>query len=47
MIPKIIQLAHKENSGQKGYVHHVDGIVGACTATDYKDPKCVLEFIGG
>ena len=33
--------------GQKGYVHHVDGIVGACTATDYKDPKCVLEFIRG
>ena len=41
--PKIIQLAHKENSGQKGYVHDADGIVGAVTATDYKDPKCVLE----
>ena len=41
--PKIIQLAHKENSGQKGYVHDADGIVGAVTATDYKDHKCVLE----
>ncbi len=48
MLPKIMQLAHKaESSGQKAYVHCIDGIVGAVTATDYKDPKCILEPMTG
>lgn len=47
MIPKITHVAHKGSGGQKGWIHHTDGIVGACTATDYKDPKYILEFTGG
>lgn len=47
MIPKIMQVAHKGSGGQKGFIHHTEGIVGAVTATDYKDPKCVLELTGG
>lgn len=47
MIPKITHVAHKGSGGQKGWIHHTDGIVGACTATDYKDPKYILEFMGG
>ena len=47
MIPKIMRVAHKGSGGQKGYIHHTEGIVGACTATDYKDPKHILEFTGG
>lgn len=47
MIRKIMQIAHKGSGGQKGYIHHIDGIVGACTATDYKDPKYILEPTGG
>ncbi len=47
MIPKIMRVAHKGSGGQKGYIHHTEGIVGACTATDYKDPKYILEFTGG
>lgn len=46
MIRKIMQIAHKGSGGQKGYIHHIDGIVGACTATDYKDPKYILEPTG-
>lgn len=46
MIPKITHVAHKGSGGQKGWIHHTDGIVGACTATDYKDPKYILEFTG-
>ena len=47
MIPKIVVLARRKASGQKGGIHHTEGIVGACTATDYKDPKYILEFTGG
>ena len=41
-IPKITQVAHKGSGGQKGFIHHIEGIVGAVTATDYKDPKYIL-----
>lgn len=44
--PKIMQLAHKGSGGQKGWVHSTEGIVGAVTATDYKDPKLILENMG-
>lgn len=47
MIPKIMQVAHKGSGGQKGFIHHTEGIVGAVTATDYKDPKYILELTGG
>ncbi len=47
MLPKIMQVAHKGSGGQKGFIHHTEGIVGAVTATDYKDPKYILEFSGG
>lgn len=39
-------MAHKGSGGQKGWIHHTDGIVGAVTATDYKDPKYILEERG-
>ena len=42
-IPKILQVAHKGSGGQKGWIHSTEGIVGAVTATDYKDPKYILE----
>ncbi len=42
-LPRIMQIAHKGSGGQKGWIHHTDGIVGCCTATDYKDPKYILE----
>lgn len=45
--PKIMQIAHKGSGGQKGYIHCTEGIVGCCTATDYKDPKYILELTGG
>lgn len=45
--PRIMQVAHKGSGGQKGYIHCTEGIVGACTATDYKDPKYILEMTGG
>lgn len=45
-LPRIIHVAHKGSGGQKGWVHHTDGIVGAVTATDYKDPKYILEERG-
>lgn len=41
-LPKITQIAHKGSGGQKGFIHHIEGIVGAVTATDYKDPKYVM-----
>ena len=44
---EIIQLAHKGSGGQRGWVHSVEGIIGAIAATDYKDPKLILESIGG
>lgn len=45
--PKIMQIAHKGSGGQKGFIHCTEGIVGCCTATDYKDPKYILELTGG
>ena len=45
--PRIMQIAHKGSGGQKGWIHCTEGIVGACTATDYKDPKYILEMKGG
>lgn len=45
-LPRILQVAHKGSGGQKGWIHHTDGIVGAVTATDYKDPKYILEERG-
>lgn len=42
-LPRIVHLAHKGSGGQKGWIHSTDGIVGAVTATDYKDPKYILE----
>lgn len=45
-LPCIIHVAHKGSGGQKGWIHHTDGIVGAVTATDYKDPKYILEERG-
>lgn len=45
-LPHIIHVAHKGSGGQKGWIHHTDGIVGAVTATDYKDPKYILEERG-
>lgn len=45
-LPRILQVAHKGSGGQKGWIHHTAGIVGAVTATDYKDPKYILEERG-
>ena len=45
-LPCILQVAHKGSGGQKGWIHHTAGIVGAVTATDYKDPKYILEERG-
>lgn len=45
-LPRILQVAHKGSGGQKGWIHHTAGIVGAITATDYKDPKYILEERG-
>lgn len=45
--PRIMHVAHKGSGGQKGWVHCTEGIVGCCTATDYKDPKYILEMTGG
>lgn len=45
-LPRIIHVAHKGSGGQKGWIHHTEGIVGAVTATDYKDPKYILEERG-
>ena len=41
--PRITHLADVGKSNQRGGVHSVDGIVGACTATDFKEPKKILE----
>jgi DNA (cytosine-5)-methyltransferase 1 len=32
-------VGHSGSGGQKGYIHDVKGIVGALSATDYKQPK--------
>lgn len=45
--PEIIQLSHKGSGGQRGWVHSTEGIIGAIAATDYKDPKLILESVGG
>ena len=45
--PKIIKLAHKGSGGQRGWVHSTEGIIGAIAATDYKDPKLIIESVGG
>jgi site-specific DNA-cytosine methylase len=42
-MPKITHLAALRKSKQRGGVHSVDGIVGCCAATDYKEPKYILE----
>lgn len=44
--PEIIQLAHKGSGGQRGWVHSTEGIIGTIAATDYKDPKLILESMG-
>lgn len=31
--PKIIQLSHKGSGGQRGWVHSIEGIIGAIAAT--------------
>lgn len=43
--PKIIKLTHK-GGGQREWVHSIEGVVGAIMATDYKDPKLILESGG-
>lgn len=45
-LPRILHVAHKGSGGQKGWIHHTEGIVGAVTATDYKDAKYILEERG-
>lgn len=45
--PKIMKTAHRGNRRQKGYIHCTEGIVGACIATDYKEPKYILEIKEG
>jgi site-specific DNA-cytosine methylase len=42
-LPKITHLANIGKSKQRGGVHSVDGISGCCTATDFKEPKYILE----
>jgi DNA (cytosine-5)-methyltransferase 1 len=32
-------VGHSGSGGQKGYIHDVEGLVGALSATDYKQPK--------
>lgn len=39
-------VGHSGTGGQKGYVHGASGIVGALSATDYKQPKQIYLGIG-
>lgn len=36
-------IGHSGSGGQKGYIHTTNGIIGALSATDYKQPKQMLE----
>lgn len=42
--PKIEIIGHSGSRGQKGYIHDIKGIVGALSATDYKQPKQILQL---
>ena len=43
---KIKYIGHSGTGGQKGIIHGIDGISGALSATDYKQPKQILELEG-
>lgn len=36
-------VGHSGSGGQKGYIHTVNGGIGALSATDYKQPKQILD----
>lgn len=35
-------IGHSGSGGERGYIHDIDGIVGALSATDYKQPKQIV-----
>lgn len=41
--PQISIIGHSGSGGQKGYIYESDGIMSCLTATDYKQPKQIVE----